>query len=433
MRRTYLFEAVVCFMSSVFFAGCSLSLPDKSQLTTVVVNIPKDEARSANYLLNDGSRFSTTAVPATLSGFDCFALSVSGEGIAGESVCNGRIQLGATTDFVAPGTSMTISVPAGKSRLIEVYGQYGNSGVCMTGDSHTGGTNSISVIKVGGTVIDLIADTSVTIGKSYDPNGSGITCTDSGSASYVQVFSTSFSHGSVTNPLATVSTDWGVVPSSQPQFSYSNASGSYLPTGTYSGGYATSSLNFQGNYWTGATSNSTSSKSGIRIQMGLRNVNSFVTNTAAGGDYVMAGALFEAHNNTYTRGYLCGIYKAFADANVRIAVARLDSATSAVLLSSTDTGIAIASFTGSTQIQCDLEGREGSTPYFKVRLESYNGTTCTSASCEATISPSGADLTASPISTSNSYAFGAASIISAGTGTGSGNNIYLDSFYVHQK
>lgn len=125
--------------------------------------------------------------PTTISDFNCFAVNVTGAGVPTSARLDGCTLTdnfgghgtGILSDPVSRGKPITVDVPSGLKRIIDVVGIYPPTSECGgTG----GGTNDGYI--VGSQVVDLLEPKAVTIPISFSNTGKAISCTGGGHASF---------------------------------------------------------------------------------------------------------------------------------------------------------------------------------------------------------------------------------------------------------
>ncbi|GEM_PF-1811005 len=154
----------------------------------------------------------TIDAPTSISDFNCFAVNVTGEGI--QSNPDALSDCSSTDNFAGVGVgivskglfsrgqSITLDIPAGPKRNIDVYGIYPPANDCPGGASGASGSSSDSGYFLGRATRDLSEPATVVIPISYSGASATITCTEptpnsSGSSTSMAVGTrdTSFNNG----------------------------------------------------------------------------------------------------------------------------------------------------------------------------------------------------------------------------------------------
>jgi 6-phosphogluconolactonase (cycloisomerase 2 family) len=176
-------------------SGCSLkSRAEKARVTIAVAPSPAKARADLSALLarvggGEGGTSEKTA-PASIDGFTCIAVNVSGPGIeaasSDENICvnpqsedpllAGRtIYFGALGGFVplATGGEIEVEVPTGPSRLIQVVAVQSASGACPSARDAIASQSVRDLIgrpyDVGRVVLDIFGDTTAMVQNDYDP------------------------------------------------------------------------------------------------------------------------------------------------------------------------------------------------------------------------------------------------------------------------
>ncbi|MBI3555794.1 MAG: IPT/TIG domain-containing protein [Deltaproteobacteria bacterium] len=122
--------------------------------------------------------------PTSTADFSCFAVNVTGAGIAPDSTqlqgCTSSTNMhgtgvGLVSQTVPRGTPIALTVPSGPARSIDVYGVFPPDQSC-TGTSNSGGGGGAGYF-LGRNVTDLGADTTVTVGIGYGGANPEVVCT----------------------------------------------------------------------------------------------------------------------------------------------------------------------------------------------------------------------------------------------------------------
>ena len=188
--------------------ACSLEAPKPGNGIKIIIDDPNKNAALAAPMFNTfdaltggHSLFALTGPTAT-SDFTCFAVNVTGAGVPTNSQklqgCTSPTNMrgtgvGAISDTTPRGTPVTLAIPAGTSRTIDVYGVFppdqSNCGGATGSSGSSGGSNG--GFFLGRTVADLAADTTVTVGISYAGAPADVTCTNNngGNSQTLQIFS----------------------------------------------------------------------------------------------------------------------------------------------------------------------------------------------------------------------------------------------------
>ncbi|MEK7690657.1 MAG: IPT/TIG domain-containing protein, partial [Bdellovibrionota bacterium] len=169
-RRALLAQLALplAFAIAFFQTGCSLAQRDQSKVELVVPSAG-ERAASRQALFR-------SLLPSTVDGFDCLALNVTGEGIETTDYGSGGCSdLGSTSTFVsvADGGTLTLSVPSGAARKVELVGVILPGG-CPSGESltdflnRTAGASVVGIYRVGSTTSDVYQDSTITIENTFD-------------------------------------------------------------------------------------------------------------------------------------------------------------------------------------------------------------------------------------------------------------------------
>ena len=160
-----------------------------------------------------------STTPSTSGDFNCFTVNVTGSGIASSSMAsrctdssnyNGR-GLGALAPPTVRGTAIQLDVPAGPSRHIDVIGIYPSIPECGATPSAT----SSSGYFLGGTTVNLLTDTAITIPISYTGQTGTMTCApppNAPPAGFPQFGNGADGAITVSASIADISTDTTLIP-----------------------------------------------------------------------------------------------------------------------------------------------------------------------------------------------------------------------------
>ncbi|MBI3555793.1 MAG: IPT/TIG domain-containing protein [Deltaproteobacteria bacterium] len=188
---------------AVGLSACSLEAPKSNNGIKIVIDDPHKNAALAAPMLNsfESLMFSPHILavgPSSTADFTCFAVNVTGAGISPNSAqlqgCTSSTNMhgtgvGSVSNTTARGTPVSLAVPSGPSRTIDVYGVFPpdqqNCGGAAQGSSGGGGGGGYFL---GRTVSDLAADTTVTVGIAYGGAAPDVVCTGgNGSGQGLQV------------------------------------------------------------------------------------------------------------------------------------------------------------------------------------------------------------------------------------------------------
>lgn len=172
---------------SVLLSGCGDGQKDSGlDFQIKLKEVPSEASKLLTASLHNLSApggISIATGPSTISDFSCFAVNITGDGIAS----NGRLGNGCTisgrflttgvgyiTEPVTRGTTINADVPSGPARRIDAYGVYPPDSNC----GGSGGTSNGGYF-LGSQTIDLLKSTSVTIPIAYNGvAGADVTCTN---------------------------------------------------------------------------------------------------------------------------------------------------------------------------------------------------------------------------------------------------------------
>ncbi len=151
----------------ILSCACSLSPNEHSALQSLEIRIPPQSRLQ-----------SLTAAPASVDGFECLGVQVTGPEIVGaasdlDCLTPGMPSPGIIAGFVpaTTGGTLRVVVPAGPARVIQVFGVK-TSGACpgnissVRGDLH-GNTALEDAYEIGRTTADIYADSEISIQSNY--------------------------------------------------------------------------------------------------------------------------------------------------------------------------------------------------------------------------------------------------------------------------
>lgn len=159
--------------------GCSLEVPQSGQ--TLEIKIDDQSQAATNSFLDALLAPGLLNSPSATSDFSCYVVNITGTGVPQISQelsgCSSGDQVNGTgfgllTKTVARGQTVSVDVPAGTQRAIDVYGIYPALPSC-------GGSASTSIANgyfLGRAVRDLVESAAVTITTSYSGASSNFTC-----------------------------------------------------------------------------------------------------------------------------------------------------------------------------------------------------------------------------------------------------------------
>lgn len=171
-------------------SGCAFDAPKDSGAVKIIIDDPSTAPKSVALAMLEnlttsaagGGGGGSGSSPTTTSDFNCFAVNVTGPGIVPQG---GNIQdckstndmhgagVGIITNSAPRGSPISISVPAGADRTIDVYGVYPPDANCGGAGSGSNDGYFLGRVKQA-----LSKDTTVTIPISYVSNTSpDVTCT----------------------------------------------------------------------------------------------------------------------------------------------------------------------------------------------------------------------------------------------------------------
>lgn len=170
-------------MFAAAFTGCSLEVPKAAESGLRILIDPQPEAQFFSSLVSGPS----IQAPTSISSFNCFAINVTGSGIPADNTipdCTstnnfGGVGVGRIEGLIARNESVSMTVPSGTKRTVDVIGIYPTEGSCNGGDGGGGGggggggstdlseTGEVYGYIVGRVVTDIIEPKSITIPVSF--------------------------------------------------------------------------------------------------------------------------------------------------------------------------------------------------------------------------------------------------------------------------
>jgi len=163
--------------SFVLASGCSFGPP---QSQSVTVTFPQASAEASRFGISH--RRSTSSSPQSLNDFTCFAVNVSGSGIAPtpDSSFSCKVAGSALPSiFVGfqptSGGSITVLVPAGPARTIQLLGIQTTNGTCPAATDMLASSSEFTSGKttypyqLGAATADITGDTMITLTASFSP------------------------------------------------------------------------------------------------------------------------------------------------------------------------------------------------------------------------------------------------------------------------
>ncbi|HRK01874.1 MAG TPA: hypothetical protein PLH57_04360 [Oligoflexia bacterium] len=154
--------------------GCSFK-PLPEGLSNKLTIFLKDNTQTAALTSLTRPPFAIQA-PTSTTDFDCFAVNITGDGVLPDSEqfqgcsINGGAGVQSFGFFSEPfkrSSSISVEIPAGDARRIDVYGIYPSTGILECGGSMGGNGDEAAGYYVGSSTINLTASTSVSIPISF--------------------------------------------------------------------------------------------------------------------------------------------------------------------------------------------------------------------------------------------------------------------------
>jgi len=188
MALRYLGISTALVMGTLSFSACSFEKPSPPTNTFQIVLkdqpspsvIPESLMTSFLERLEFDRSIGLQNTPTSPSDFQCVAVNVTGEGVSGPMMlpnnCTSSDNFsqrgpGIISPLISRGGSISMEVPAGRARTIDVYGMYPNSGSgCVDIGTSAG-------YLLGRVTADLIEPKTITIPVAYSGGTSSFSCT----------------------------------------------------------------------------------------------------------------------------------------------------------------------------------------------------------------------------------------------------------------
>jgi len=169
------------------FGGCSLESPAKNSGLRILLEDAQSNLSSLLPVAGLAARYQMAAAPpSTISDINCFTVNITGSGIASNSSdllgCTSGSNFNGTgpgvlSELFQRGGSVTVDVPSGDNRRIDVYGLYPSTSIPDCGGTSGGNHADEYAYYIGGKTVSLKESTTVSVPISYVPRNPDITCT----------------------------------------------------------------------------------------------------------------------------------------------------------------------------------------------------------------------------------------------------------------
>ncbi len=162
-------------LSFLCLSGCSLAVPDSRSIT---ISFPSGLVANSRASLGPPHARSFDSPPETLANFNCFGINITGPGIRPNpnlSTCStpGSVGAGLVAGLSDVGKdSIVVDVPTGPARLIQLFAVQSSVGCPSVDEIMTTPTLKAgmgSPYLLGSAIVDITADTVVSIQAQWDP------------------------------------------------------------------------------------------------------------------------------------------------------------------------------------------------------------------------------------------------------------------------